>query len=232
MDSRNKRSDKNSELYRAITALDSLDDCYDFLVDLCTQPELKAMEQRYEVARMLDRGMIYSDILAETSASSATISRVNRTCKYKIECHVIDCSWRNVNTKNINLAFKKYCDMVISQFNPEEEAKLIAGYYKDMTASKPYIQWFNEYVQKKDDADFILDMESSIRDWVNICMAREAAIRKQNEELGLEPGDADYVQPENEAKMLRYIVGQYASALMSLKNVYDIAAKYTEETFL
>ena len=48
------------------------------LVDLCTQPELKAMEQRYEVARMLDRGMIYSDILAETSASSATISRVNR----------------------------------------------------------------------------------------------------------------------------------------------------------
>lgn len=78
MDSRNKRSDKNSELYRAITALDSLDDCYDFLVDLCTQPELKAMEQRYEVARMLDRGMIYSDILAETSASSATISRVNR----------------------------------------------------------------------------------------------------------------------------------------------------------
>lgn len=76
MDSRNKRSDKNSELYRAITALDSLDDCYDFLVDLCTQPELKAMEQRYEVARMLDRGMIYSDILAETSASSATISRV------------------------------------------------------------------------------------------------------------------------------------------------------------
>ena len=122
--------------------------------------------------------------------------------------------------------------MVISQFNPEEEAKLIAGYYKDMTASKPYIQWFNEYVQKKDDADFILDMESSIRDWVNICMAREAAIRKQNEELGLEPGDADYVQPENAAKMLRYIVGQYASALMSLKNVYDIAAKYTEEIFL
>ena len=40
------------------------------------------MEQRYEVARMLDRGMIYSDILAETSASSATISRVNRALLY------------------------------------------------------------------------------------------------------------------------------------------------------
>ncbi len=160
-----------------------------------------------------------------------TISRVNRTCKYKTECHVIDCSWRNVNTKNINLAFKKYCDMVVSQFNPEEEAKLIASYYKDMTVSKPYDQWFNEYAQKKDDADFTLDMESSIRDWINVCMAREAAIRKQNEELGLNPGDAGYVQPENEARMLRYVVGQYASALMSLKNVYDIAAKYTDETF-
>ena len=82
MDSRNKRSDKNSELYRAITALDSLDDCYDFLVDLCTQPELKAMEQRMEVAMLLDQGLIYSDILERTGASSATISRVNRCLHY------------------------------------------------------------------------------------------------------------------------------------------------------
>ena len=82
MDSRNKRSDKNSELYRAITALDSLDDCYDFLVDLCTQPELKAMEQRYEVATLLNDGMLYSDILEKTGASSATISRVNRSLSY------------------------------------------------------------------------------------------------------------------------------------------------------
>ena len=82
MDSRNKRSDKNSELYRAITALDSLDDCYDFLVDLCTQPELKAMEQRYEVATLLNDGMIYNDILERTGASSATISRVNRSLIY------------------------------------------------------------------------------------------------------------------------------------------------------
>ena len=82
MDSRNKRSDKNSELYRAITALDSLDDCYDFLVDLCTQPELKAMEQRFEIARMLSEGMIYNDILEKTGASSATVSRVNRMLNY------------------------------------------------------------------------------------------------------------------------------------------------------
>ena len=65
-------------LYESILTLQDLDECRKFFEDLCTVAELKAMEQRYEVARMLDRGMIYSDILAETSASSATISRVNR----------------------------------------------------------------------------------------------------------------------------------------------------------
>ena len=64
-------------LYRSLLELKSVEECRQFLQDLCTVSELKAMEQRYEVARMLDRGMIYSDILAETSASSATISRVN-----------------------------------------------------------------------------------------------------------------------------------------------------------
>lgn len=161
-----------------------------------------------------------------------TISRVNRTCKYKTECHVIDCSWNNVNTKNIQQAFGKYCDMVISQFNPEEEAKLIVGYYKQMTASEPCIQWFNDYNQRKDDADFILDMENGIRDWIGMCFAREAAVRKQNGEHGLKTGENGYALPENDAKMLRFIVGQYASALMSLKNVYDIAAKYKDECFL
>ena len=78
MNNRNKRSDPESELYSAILKLQTVEECYDFFTDLCTFSELKAMEQRYEVARMLDRGMIYSDILAETSASSATISRVNR----------------------------------------------------------------------------------------------------------------------------------------------------------
>lgn len=161
-----------------------------------------------------------------------TISRVNRTCKYKAECHVIDCSWLNVNTRNIKQAFKKYCDMVISQFNPEEEARLIAGYYKQMTASEPYVQWFNDYVLRKADADFMLDMENGIREWIAICFARENALRKQNDEQKLKPGEDGYALPDNAAKTLRFTVGQYASALMSLKNVYDIAAKYKNGDFL
>mgnify|MGYP000931323666 CR=1 FL=1 len=79
MNNRNKRSDPESELYRAILQLKSIDECYDFFLDLCTVSELKAMEQRFEVAKLLNEGMIYNDILERTGASSATISRVNRS---------------------------------------------------------------------------------------------------------------------------------------------------------
>ena len=54
------------------------EECYAFFQDLCTIAELRSMEQRYEVATLLSGGMVYSDILERTGASSATISRVNR----------------------------------------------------------------------------------------------------------------------------------------------------------
>ena len=82
MNNRNKRSDPDSELYSAILKLQTVEECYDFFTDLCTFSELKAMEQRFEVASLLDDGMIYNDILERTGASSATISRVNRSLSY------------------------------------------------------------------------------------------------------------------------------------------------------
>lgn len=69
-------------LYETILSLKDLDECKRFLQDLCTMAELKAMEQRFEVALMLDEGMIYNDILSRTGASSATVSRVNRALHY------------------------------------------------------------------------------------------------------------------------------------------------------
>ena len=69
-------------LYHAITQLKDVEECRRFLQDLCTVSELKAMEQRMEVAMLLDEGLIYSDILERTGASSATISRVNRALHY------------------------------------------------------------------------------------------------------------------------------------------------------
>lgn len=79
MNNRNKRSDPNCELYAALTELKTPEEFHRFFTDLCTQAELNAIEQRYEVARMLHSGLIYNDILAKTNASSATISRVNRS---------------------------------------------------------------------------------------------------------------------------------------------------------
>ena len=69
-------------LYRAILTLKNEDECRRFLQDLCTVSELKAMEQRMEVAMLLDDGLIYSEVLDKTGASTATISRVNRALQY------------------------------------------------------------------------------------------------------------------------------------------------------
>ena len=73
---------RNENMYKAILTLQNVDECMKFFDDLCTVSELMAMEQRYQVARCLNDGMIYNDILAETGASSATISRVNRSLQY------------------------------------------------------------------------------------------------------------------------------------------------------
>ena len=59
--------------------METPEECYQFFQDLCTISELRAMEQRYEVATLLNEGMIYQEILEKTGASSATISRVNRS---------------------------------------------------------------------------------------------------------------------------------------------------------
>jgi len=73
---------RNPKMYEAILSLKSVEECMAFFDDLCTVSELLAMEQRYQVASCLNEGMIYNDILAETGASSATISRVNRSLQY------------------------------------------------------------------------------------------------------------------------------------------------------
>ncbi|MDL2273492.1 YerC/YecD family TrpR-related protein [Oscillospiraceae bacterium OttesenSCG-928-G22] len=73
---------KMDALFEAILLLRSMEECYRFFEDLCTVSELKSMEQRFDVANMLAEGRVYSDIAAETGASSATISRVNRALNY------------------------------------------------------------------------------------------------------------------------------------------------------
>ena len=71
-----------SELYEAILALETVDECIKFFDDLCSITELRAIEQRFQVARLLNAGNVYNSILEQTGASSATISRVNRSLHY------------------------------------------------------------------------------------------------------------------------------------------------------
>lgn len=69
-------------LFDAVLTLKNREECYRFFEDVCTIKELLAMAQRYEVALMLKKKMTYLDIADKTGASTATISRVNRSLTY------------------------------------------------------------------------------------------------------------------------------------------------------
>ncbi|MBQ5418040.1 MAG: TrpR-like protein, YerC/YecD [Oscillospiraceae bacterium] len=66
-------------LYNSFLQLETAEEVREFLEDICTVPEIRAMAQRLSVARMLYSNHVYNDIVEETGASTATISRVNRT---------------------------------------------------------------------------------------------------------------------------------------------------------
>ena len=75
------RSENMDMLFKAILTLETVDDCYKFFDDLCTSIELKSFAQRLQVAKLLDEHKVYNSIVTETGASTATISRVNRSLK-------------------------------------------------------------------------------------------------------------------------------------------------------
>lgn len=69
-------------LFEAILHLENKDECYSFFEDLCTVNELLSLSQRFEVAAMLKAKKTYLEIAEKTGASTATISRVNRSLNY------------------------------------------------------------------------------------------------------------------------------------------------------
>ena len=76
------RSEEVNHLFEAILTLENVEECYQFFEDLCTVNELLSLAQRYEVAQMLRNKSTYLDIAKKTGASTATISRVNRSLNY------------------------------------------------------------------------------------------------------------------------------------------------------
>ncbi len=69
-------------LFQAILSLENVEECYAFFEDVCTVNELLSLAQRYDVAHMLREKRTYLDISEKTGASTATISRVNRSLNF------------------------------------------------------------------------------------------------------------------------------------------------------
>ena len=80
--SKNVYTEAVNHLFDAILSLENKEECYRFFEDVCTVNELLSLSQRYEVARMLRAQKTYLDIAEKTGASTATISRVNRSLNY------------------------------------------------------------------------------------------------------------------------------------------------------
>ena len=87
------------QLFQAILSLQDLDEAYDFFEDVCTINEILSLSQRFEVAKMLREHRTYLDIAEKTGASTATISRVNRSLNYG--CDGYDMVFARTNVKPV-----------------------------------------------------------------------------------------------------------------------------------
>lgn len=76
------KSEQTDSFFEAILKLETIEECYRFFEDICTIKEIQAISQRLEVAKQLRENKTYNEIEAETGASTATISRINRALNY------------------------------------------------------------------------------------------------------------------------------------------------------
>lgn len=74
-----QKNDFNDQFFDAILTLKNREECYKFFSDACTPKEIAAIAQRFVVAKMLNDKQVYSEIVKNTGASTATISRVSRS---------------------------------------------------------------------------------------------------------------------------------------------------------
>lgn len=76
------KSEQVDGLFEAILLLENMEECYRFFEDICTIKEVQAIAQRLEVAKLLKENKTYNEIEDKTGASTATISRINRSLNY------------------------------------------------------------------------------------------------------------------------------------------------------
>lgn len=141
-----------------------------------------------------------------------TISRVNRTTKHKNDCKIIDFSYNNVNVQNIKDAFEHFSDVVVSDFDPFGDKKVLDILLSDLYKSDMYDKFFSLFTNiykdpiKRDLPESYLDFESSLKKYIEKNPQRTA---------------------DTKAK-----AAQYFTILNRIEYVIKLDAKYSEASFL
>ncbi len=162
-----------------------------------------------------------------------TISRVNRTTKYKEECHIIDFSYGNVNEHNIRDAFAEFCGMVITDFDPIREKAVVNEIYRSLIAQPIFGKWFERYRStkgnKEANAALCLEMDADIRAWIKNMIDAHAAYIQEVTARGEE---IDPAMADDSAKALKKAVGRYNSRMVLLQGVVELAPKFSDADFI
>ncbi len=141
-----------------------------------------------------------------------TISRVNRTTKYKNDCKIVDFSYNNVNVQNIKDAFKKFSDVVVSDWDPFAEDKVLELLYKQLRKSEVYEKFYKGFADiladpvKAEDPESFLNWESRVEKFIDAHPKRSADAKAKG--------------------------AQYFTILNRIEYVITLDAKYSEPTFL
>jgi type I restriction enzyme R subunit len=141
-----------------------------------------------------------------------TISRVNRTTKYKNDCKIVDFSYNNVNIQNIQDAFEHFSDVVVSDFDPFGDKKVLDILLLDLKKSDSYAKFFAVFMDiykdpiKRDNPESYLDFESSLRKYID-------------------------ANPQHTADA-KAKASQYFSILNCIEFVIQLEAKYSDSSFL
>ncbi|HEX3047104.1 MAG TPA: DEAD/DEAH box helicase family protein [Bacillota bacterium] len=141
-----------------------------------------------------------------------TISRVNRTMKYKNDCKIVDFSYNNVNVQNIKDAFEYFSDVVVSDFDPFGDKKVLAILLTDLKRSDVFEKFFAEFMAiqkdhvKSDEPVYYLDFEGSLKRYIE-AHPRHTADAKAK-------------------------ASQYFTILNRIEYVIELDAKYSEPGFL
>lgn len=141
-----------------------------------------------------------------------TISRVNRTAKYKNDCKIVDFSYNNVNVQNIKDAFEHFSDVVVSDFDPFGDKKVLDVLLTELKKSDSYDKFFAVFMGiykdevKREEPESYLDFESSLKKYIDANPQRTA---------------------DTKAK-----ASQYFTILNRIEYVIELDEKYSEPSFL